>query len=43
LFTARFLQDEITLIQDRLRMTLGSKIEHNDYTAGKFNRAGGFP
>ncbi|MBC8125665.1 MAG: TonB-dependent receptor plug domain-containing protein, partial [Gloeobacteraceae cyanobacterium ES-bin-144] len=27
-----FLQDEITLIPDRLRFTLGSKLEHNDYT-----------
>lgn len=31
LFSA-FLQDEITLIEDRLRLTLGSKFEHNDYT-----------
>ena len=31
LFSA-FLQDEIVLIEDRLRMTLGSKFEHNDYT-----------
>jgi iron complex outermembrane receptor protein len=27
-----FLQDEITLRPDRLWMTLGSKVEHNDYT-----------
>jgi iron complex outermembrane receptor protein len=27
-----FLQDEITLIEDRLKLTLGSKFEHNDYT-----------
>ncbi len=27
-----FVQDEITLIQDRLRFTLGSKFEHNDFT-----------
>lgn len=27
-----FVQDEITLIKDRLRLTLGSKLEHNDYT-----------
>jgi len=27
-----FIQDEITLIQERLRLTLGSKFEHNDYT-----------
>ncbi len=31
LYTA-FLQDEITLIPARLRLTLGSKFEHNDYT-----------
>ncbi len=27
-----FVQDEITLVQDRLRLTLGSKFENNDYT-----------
>ena len=27
-----FVQDEITLIRDRLRLTLGTKVEHNDYT-----------
>ncbi|MDM8549029.1 TonB-dependent receptor [Desulfobacterales bacterium HSG2] len=27
-----FLQDEIRLIPDRLILTIGSKIEHNDYT-----------
>jgi len=27
-----FVQDEIDLIEDRLRLTLGSKFEHNDYT-----------
>jgi len=27
-----FAQDEIALIRDRLRLTLGSKFEHNDYT-----------
>lgn len=27
-----FLQDEITLRPDRLWLTLGSKVEHNDYT-----------
>ena len=35
-----FLQDEITLIQDRLRMTLGSKIEHNDYTGWEIQPSG---
>ena len=27
-----FVQDEIALVPDRLRVTLGSKLEHNDYT-----------
>ena len=27
-----FVQDEITLIEKKLRLTLGTKIEHNDYT-----------
>ncbi len=27
-----FLQDEIDLVENRLRLTLGSKVEHNDYT-----------
>ncbi|HKX32621.1 MAG TPA: TonB-dependent receptor [Blastocatellia bacterium] len=27
-----FVQDELTLIQNRLRLTLGSKLEHHDYT-----------
>ena len=27
-----FVQDEIALVPDRLRVTLGSKFEHNDYT-----------
>ncbi len=31
LFSA-FIQDEITLIKDRFRLTLGSKFERNDYT-----------
>ncbi len=31
LFSA-FLQDEITLIDDKLWLTLGSKFEHNDYS-----------
>ncbi len=28
-----FIQDEITLRPDRLKLTLGTKIEHNDFTA----------
>ncbi len=31
LFSA-FLQDDISLVPERLRLTLGSKFEHNDYT-----------
>jgi iron complex outermembrane recepter protein len=27
-----FVQDEITVIENKLRLTLGTKIEHNDYT-----------
>lgn len=27
-----FLQDEITLVEDKLFLTLGSKVEHNDYS-----------
>ncbi|WP_207188571.1 TonB-dependent receptor plug domain-containing protein [Thiocystis minor] len=27
-----FLQDEIELVSERLRLTLGSKVEHNEYT-----------
>ena len=35
LFSA-FIQDEIVLVEDRLRLTLGSKFEHNDYTGFEF-------
>lgn len=27
-----FIQDDITLIEDRLRLSIGSKFEHNDYS-----------
>ena len=27
-----FVQDEITLVQDHLRLIVGTKVEHNDYT-----------
>ncbi len=27
-----FVQDEFTIVRDRLRLTLGSKFEHNEYT-----------
>lgn len=35
LFSA-FLQDDITLVDDRLKLTLGSKFEHNDYTGFEY-------
>lgn len=31
LFTA-FLQDDVTLVEDLLRLTIGAKFEHNDYS-----------
>jgi iron complex outermembrane receptor protein len=31
-----FIQDEIQLVPDRLRLTLGSKVEHNDFTGFEF-------
>lgn len=31
-----FGQDEIKLVPDRLRLTVGSKVEHNDYTGFEF-------
>jgi len=31
-----FLQDEIMLVKDRLRLTIGSKIEHNSYTGFEY-------
>lgn len=35
LFNA-FLQDEVTIVKDRLLLTLGSKLEHNDFTGFEF-------
>ena len=35
-----FIQDEITVIEDRLRLTLGSKLEHNDYTGWELQPSG---
>ena len=35
LFTA-FIQDEVALVENRLRLTIGSKFEHNDYTGFEF-------
>ena len=31
-----FMQDEIALLTDRLTLTLGTKIEHNDYTGWEY-------
>jgi iron complex outermembrane recepter protein len=31
-----FVQDEIALMKDRLHLTLGTKIEHNDYTGFEY-------
>lgn len=39
LFSA-FLQDEITVLEDRLFLTLGSKFEHNDYSGFEFQPSG---
>ena len=35
-----FIQDEITLVRDRLRLTLGSKFEHNDYSGWELQPSG---
>jgi len=35
-----FAQDEIALVPDRLRLTLGSKFEHNDFTGFEFQPSG---
>ncbi len=35
-----FVQDDITLIKDRLRLTLGAKFEHNDYTGSEIQPSG---
>lgn len=35
-----FLQDEITLVPERLRVTLGSKFEHNDFTGFEIQPSG---
>jgi iron complex outermembrane receptor protein len=40
LLYSAFIQDEITLIEDRLRLTLGSKFEHNDFTGFEFQPSG---
>jgi iron complex outermembrane receptor protein len=38
-FTA-FLQDEITLVPERLQLALGTKVEHNDYTGFEVQPSG---
>ncbi|MDH3213092.1 MAG: TonB-dependent receptor [Myxococcales bacterium] len=35
-----FVQDEVTLIEDLLSVTIGSKFEHNDYTGFEFQPSG---
>ncbi|HYG21920.1 MAG TPA: TonB-dependent receptor [Verrucomicrobiae bacterium] len=35
-----FLQDEVVLVPDRLKLTVGSKVEHNDYTGFEFEPSG---
>lgn len=35
-----FAQDEIALVKDRLHLTLGTKLEHNDYTSFEFQPSG---
>ncbi|HXT41940.1 MAG TPA: TonB-dependent receptor, partial [Candidatus Angelobacter sp.] len=35
-----FAQDEITIVPDRLRVTLGSKLEHNDFTGFEYQPGG---
>ena len=35
-----FLQDELTIIEDRLSLTVGSKFEHNDYTGFEVQPSG---
>jgi iron complex outermembrane receptor protein len=35
-----FLQDEITLVAKRLKLTVGSKVEHNDYSGFEYQPSG---
>jgi iron complex outermembrane recepter protein len=35
-----FAQDEIALVKDRVHLTLGTKLEHNDYTGFEFQPSG---
>ncbi len=35
-----FVQDEVTLVPDRLRLTFGTKLEHNDYSGFEYEPSG---
>jgi iron complex outermembrane recepter protein len=35
-----FVQDELKLAQDRVRLAVGTKLEHNDYTGFEYQRLG---
>jgi len=35
-----FVQDEIVLVKDRLNLTVGTKVEHNNYTGVEFQPSG---
>ena len=35
-----FVQDEIALVPDKLQLTLGTKIEHNDFTGWEIQPTG---
>lgn len=37
-----FVQDEITLVPDRFRLTMGTKLEHNDFTGFEWQPSGRF-
>lgn len=37
-----FIQDEITVIEDRLHITVGTKLEHNDYSGFEYQPSGRF-
>ncbi len=37
-----FIQDEITVVEDKLRVTLGTKLEHNDYSGFEYQPSGRF-
>ncbi len=35
-----FIQDQIAVIEDRLQLTMGSKVEHNDYSGWEYEPSG---